>query len=112
MSVMVNALEFYARSFLGQLDLWHVKTEEGKLLDYGARADVENRLKEHMGLTPSASFGIYQEFVDDKARIAFDMMRVLRHQQWLDTDTSKKETYDISGDIPRRTAKEPLITVN
>ena len=98
-SLVERALEFYARSYLGQLDLWHIKG-----LGPDDRLTVEHVLKNTMGLNPNASFGIYnQNEVDDQARQAFDIHTTLRHSRFLSFSDEDKETMrnTVMSDPPR-----------
>lgn len=102
--VVASALEFYGRSFTGQLDLWHVCVDNG-VLSWRDRDLVEGVFKHVLGLDRSASYGIYSESVPDQARQSWDVCKVIRHALWLEGD---QEHWCVDSDPPSQCGLEPL----
>lgn len=92
--IVQNALNFYGRSFLGQLDVWHLGC------GYTEAKELERVLKKHICpprlQSEGASYGIHSREISDEAREAIDIHDVIRHQNWLDQpeDTRTKHTVD------------------
>ena len=93
--IIQNALNFYFRSFLGQLDLWHVSID-GESFDYFERNIVEGALKNVMKLSQNSSYGINSKEIPDMARDAADIRGVIRHQLWKDREGHSEHTVDAS----------------
>lgn len=83
-----RALNFYFRSFLGQLDLWHTG------IDCEKSRFVESALRLAMGLESNQSYGIQCKEVPDEARNAADIHDVIRHQFWKDGENRSEYTVD------------------
>lgn len=100
--IVQDGLNFYFRSFLGQLDLWHLD------LDYDQRDILEQMMKHFMNLSKNASHGIHSEAIPDVARKACDIHGVIRHQLWLDLDDEYKSKYTVDSYPPEKYGKLPL----
>lgn len=113
MRLIQVALNFYSRSFLGQLELWHLP------LDYGQREEVEMVLKKH--LLPKDlkslgySLGIHCREVPDEARKGFDIHDVIRHELWKDSRVdSSAFSYVVASYPPTHYHKDvelPVFTI-
>jgi len=102
-----RAVEFYSRSFLGQLDLWHVSVD-GQTLGYKERGAVECLLKNMMNLSRGESFGIYSDKIPDEARVAWDIRKVIDYRLWMDGDRAFR---GVNSYPPDQSGKEPLAKI-
>ena len=85
--IVRDALNFYFRSYLGQLDLWHV------LPDLDKRNMMETSFQCAMGCR-GYSKGRYSKDVPEEARRACDIHDVIRHQLWKDNPNRGTPTVD------------------
>jgi hypothetical protein len=111
---LVNALDLYSRIGLGQFlevasiyaPAHHLSPEE--------REELELRLtqaKAAVGHPRNGSFGIYCRQVPDGFRLAWDLMKVIRHQLAIDRDPTGTPWRGVSYDEPDQSALEPLAEI-
>jgi len=86
--IIQRALNFYFRSYLGQLDLFHHD------ISYDDSRMLEGMLQHLMGLSRGESYGIHSKKIDDEARNACDIHDVIRHQMWKDNPNARDYTVD------------------
>ena len=109
LSLIAQALEFFSRSFSGQLDLWHVAVD-GEGLSWNQRKIVEDVFKHVLGLQYNESFGIHSHRIPDDARTTYDMYKVIRHQLWKENESEDKQCSVHAGE-PSQYGTEPLMKV-
>ena len=89
--VLVQALDAYSRIYLGQFDTAILDQFLFSPNVSGPQMDVARRLLDEVkkvitGFEGGASYGIHSTEVSDKARVAYDMQQVIRHQVWKEED--------------------------
>ncbi len=89
--VLINALDAYSRIYLGQfdtaiLDQFLFSPDVSGPQMNAARKLLDETKKVITGHDSNASFGIHSTEVSDKARVAYDLQQVIRHQLWQDED--------------------------
>jgi len=104
--VIIQALEFWSRMFLGQVEeiKWHPAVQDRKksmALDSLVR---QLKLSIFPELSPHGYFGIHSDKVPDQARQAFDILQVLRHQLWL--SEGRQPRYAVDADEPTRLSED------
>lgn len=117
-NLLVQALDMFSRVGIGQLDAVANHPEIEARVSRG-EADCESyfdagklfdeaKLK-LFGLTPGASFGIHNDSVDDSARVAWDLMQVVRHRlSWDRVGSPEKRDFStmmgVNFDTPRQSS--------
>jgi len=102
--IIRDALNFYFRSYLGQLDLWHV------LPDLDKRNMMETSFQCAMGCR-GYSKGLYSKDVPEEARRACDIHDVIRHQLWKDNPNRGTQTVDSTPPCQRSDYDLPEIKI-
>jgi len=99
--VVVQALDFWSRMFLGQVEeiKWHPAVQGRKSM---ALDSLLRQLKPVIfpELSSHAYFGIHSDKVPDEARQAFDILQVIRHQMWI--SNGREPRYVVDADEPMR----------
>jgi hypothetical protein len=120
--LLVSALDFYSRLFLGQTDelanlaRWNGvgvfadgQPKEGWDNAYAAEEILAQAHGLLTGMHRNASHGIFNTAVPEDARIAWDLQKVIRHR--LAWDRQPLGGYTVNFDPPYQTAKDvPLAT--
>lgn len=108
--VLITALESYSRMMIGQIDY----ALEPLRFNNKIKADPK-RLQQLCDeikflFTPfeqrGASYGIYSHEVDDSARVAYDIKKVIEHRLSFDRNPEGGKTVNFQE--PRRTSQQPL----
>ena len=114
--VLVAALDLYSRIHLGQFEevaniaRMHDISKLDK--DYDAHNDFEDAIREAktiLGFDRNASYGIFNERVNDIARVAWDMQQVIRHH--LAWKRNPEGGFTVNFDTPHRSSKECIINI-
>ena len=104
--IVQKALNFYSRSFLGQVDLIHLG------LGFKASSEVAQVLKKHLlppGLQdPGSSYGLFSTDVPNEAREAVDIHDVIRHEFWKQKPENQRSRYTVDSDTPFQKGTYPL----
>lgn len=110
--VIVNALDFYSRIHIGQVEevdsfvRLFVRYRKDKDLD-GMKDAIEAFKKAAFPeLTSTSSYGIHSEEVDDTARVAWDIKQVLRNVVAWNVHPEGGMTVDF--DSPMKSSKQPM----
>jgi len=106
------ALNFYGRSFLGQMDLWHLGMGvfESNVVEEALKKEYfkDSNLADHRG----ASYGIYSKEISDDAREAIDIHDVIRHQFWLDRPEADRTRYTVDSYPPTNYSEKKLPVIH
>lgn len=116
--VLIKALESYSRMMIGQIDYalepikihsdFSTKSKDRKFTDHQKFRDLCNEIKSLVTPfdSPGASYGIHSKEVDDSARIAYDIKKVIEHR--LSYDSRPQGGVTVNFDEPRQTSEQPL----
>lgn len=114
--VLIAALDLYSRIHLGQFEevanvarMYDVSRLNG---DYEAHNEFDDAIREAktiLGFCRNGSYGIFNERVNDVARVAWDMQQVIRH--YLAWKRNPEGGFTVNFDTPHRSGKEDLISV-
>jgi hypothetical protein len=121
LQVLVNALDLYSRIGIGQLEEVEMiyrldgrkkqvdrnyDTDESTEIDFDHLHQILNLAKQELGHGQGSHYGIYSKEVPDAFRVAWDIMKVVRHQ--LAIDRCPTGGFGVDFDIPQQSGKEPL----
>lgn len=98
---MGSALDLYSRIGIGQLEAIEWLYRYVNCVEFGKLDDLREKLaaaKIALGHSPNGSYSIYNENVNDRFRIAFDLEKVICHQR-------------LDGEIPNQSGSEPLAVI-
>ena len=105
--VLINALDFYSRIGMGQLEeLVHtakfnnVFPKEGSIDVELVAERIVKALKPLLGFPADGHFSITNKNVIDDYRIAWDIQKVVRHQLWLDNTDRNEAVVDAAEPTP------------
>lgn len=106
--VLIQALDLYSRIGIGQfeeiLDVYDFSK-----ISYESRDDVKQHMmssKVLAGHSMNGNYGIHNEEINDKFRIAYDIQQVVRHR--LAWDRNPKGEITVNFDKPRQISKMEL----
>lgn len=116
--IIIEALDLYSRIGIGQFDEmvrhapvfryadpYRNELEPVPLENIRNFRDAIGHMgASYIGLPPNASFGIHHPKVDDSARVAVDILQVIRHR--LAWDRNPKGSMGVAFDVPRQIAME------
>ncbi len=108
MRLISEALDIYTRLALGQIDA--MKGPAAPIIrDWPKFYEMVDVFKEEaFDLAPGASFGIYQKNVSERARVAYDMHQVIRHELYMHLDDAIIP-WTVDGREALQTSEQPLI---
>jgi hypothetical protein len=116
--VMITALDCYSRMMIGQIDnalepikfQWDFKNrpKDKEVSNYNNFRDLCNQIKSLFTPfdSPGASYGIHSKEVDDSARVAYDIKKVIEHR--LSFDRKPEGDITVNFDKPSQTSEQPL----
>lgn len=135
-AVLVEALDLYSRCLIGQLEevgqialLYNVNMLDSEVRqsnkqiytvskpdkrDWEAHHDFTDAIRklkqDILGIHSNGSYGIHSEFVHDNARVAYDVLQVVRHHMaWKrHKGGCVVGTLGVSFDTPVQTSKQQL----
>lgn len=114
--VLISALDLYSRIHLGQFEevaniarMYDISKFDK---DYDAHNDFDDAIREVkgiLGFDRNGSYGIFNEQVNDIARVAWDMQQVVRrHLAW---KRNPEGRHTVNFDPPYPSGKESLISI-
>lgn len=111
--VISSALDLYSRIGIGQFEeiLNVLKMYDKKVFSKDtSTADklLQEVKREVYDLTPNSSFGIYNENVPNRFRVAWDIKKVIQHQFWQE---GTKEFMNVDSYPPDSSSQLPLPTI-
>jgi len=84
--VLQDALDMYSRVLMGQWEIVAEKLQETQQLEakkaHLLRDNLDAAKQQLLGFGNGASHGIHNPNVKDEARVAYDLVQVLRHEAW------------------------------
>lgn len=115
LDVVTAALELYYRVHMGQWsEVLHVCYSSPRRPDRDIetpRKLVNMASELWTGLPASARFGIANDAIDDTARIACDVSRVIKHHRWKERPREKRDEWSVSSHEHSPLSDEPKPTV-
>lgn len=114
--ILIAALDLYSRIHLGQFEevanIARMYDISKLNKDYEAHNEFEDAVREAkiiLGFDRNGSYGIFNEQVNDVARIAWDMQQVIRnHLAW---KRNPEGGFTVNFDAPHHSSKENLINI-
>jgi hypothetical protein len=113
MEIISKAMDLYSRLCMGQMEIVaeficdHAPKNERT--DYDAIRTVASMMKEALGLPENGTPGIYSDQVQDQARIAWDIRKVIDHR--ISWDKNPKGGMQIMYDKPNQAGALPLVEI-
>lgn len=114
--ILVAALDLYSRIHLGQFEevaniarMYDISKFHN---EYDAHNDFDDAIREAkgiLGFDRNASWGIFNDKVNDLARVSWDMQQVIRHH--LAWKRNPEGGFTVNFDTPHRSGQEDLINV-
>lgn len=109
--VVCKALDLFSRVLIGQLEeIESVCTFNGIPGDMDALQQALNEAKHALGHPSNGSWGIYNENVPDRARIAWDIQKVIRHA--IAYHEHPEGGMGVNFQVPDQSGKEPLAKIS
>lgn len=116
--VISAALESYSRMMVGQIGyalepLTFQQMKNGKDINHKKLRELCDEVKATLTdfSHPGASYGIHSEEVDDSARVAYDIKKVIEHR--LSYDRKPEGGPTLNFDIPNKTSQiQPLPVIS
>lgn len=116
--VLSAALESYSRLMVGQIryalePLTFQQMKNGKDIDHQKLRELCDKVKATLTdfSHPGASYGIHSREVDDSARMAYDIRKVIEHR--LSYDRKPEGGQTVNFDIPNKTSQtQPLPVIS
>jgi len=115
LDVISHALELYCRLQIGQFDLidwlFHYSEHFNDIDRKKAKIILEELRKTYFpDLSPHSSYGIGSAEVPQNAKIAYEINKLIRYEQWLLDD--ERTIMNVDSYPPRKISDEPMPNVN
>ena len=114
--VLAQACDTLSRVYCGQIGiavepLLHWRQGQGHKVDRQALdAGVAIVHQELTGLSRDTNFGIHSREIPDAARVAFDLLQVIRHALWLAQGEGRIRNC-VDADVSRTSMEQPLAAI-